>query len=80
MAKDRWIGGAVKRPGRVKRAAKRAGISTKQEAKKMAASPNKSEASAGRLAERFLGTAKKGNIRKKGGKKGAAKGQPKKRG
>lgn len=64
MPNRNWIGGAVKRPGRVKRAAKRDGLSTKQEAKKMAASPNKSEAAAGRLAERFLGTAKKGNIRK----------------
>jgi class 3 adenylate cyclase len=64
MAKDRWIGGAVKRPGRVKNAAKRDGISVTQEAHKMAESPDKSRAAAGRLALRFKGVATKGNIRK----------------
>lgn len=73
MAKGKWIQGSIRRPGRVKRAAKRDGLSTKQEAKKMAASGNKSEAAAGRLAERFLGTAKRGNIRKKGKKRTARK-------
>lgn len=58
-----FIQGAVKRPGRVKNAARRDGISVGAEARKMAGSPNKSRAAAGRLALRFKGIAKHGNIR-----------------
>ena len=41
MAKDKWIGGAVKHPGALKEAAERDGLSTKQEAEKESHSPNK---------------------------------------
>lgn len=61
----RFIQHAIKRPGRVKRAAKRDGLSVPEEARKMAHSGNKSEEGAGRLALRFEGKAKHGNIRKK---------------
>lgn len=63
VAKDRFLQGAIKRPGRVKRAAKRDGLSVGQEARKMAHSGNKSEEAAGNLALRFKGMAKHGNIR-----------------
>lgn len=62
MAKKGFIQNAIKRPGRVKRAAARDGISVPAEAKKMSHSPDKSRAAAGRLALRFEGKAKHGNI------------------
>ena len=67
---NRWLQGskghpgAISHPGRVKRAAARDNLSVAQEAEKMAHSGNKSEESAGRLALRFKGLAKHGNIRK----------------
>ena len=67
--KDTWIQGAVQHKGAVKNAAKRHGVSTEQEAKKEAKSPNKSIASRGRLALRFEGKAKHGNIKKAKAKK-----------
>lgn len=72
MAKDKWIGGAVKHPGALKEAAERDGLSTKQEAEKESHSPNKKIRARGNLGKRFLGTAKRGNI-KKGKKKSARK-------
>lgn len=48
-----FIAKAIKHPGRVKNYAKRHGMSTPQAARRMARSKNKSEAAAGRLAERF---------------------------
>ncbi len=63
--KNRWVQRAVSRPGRVKRAAKRDNLSVTEEARKMARSGNRSEEAAGRLALRFKGEAKHGNIRKK---------------
>jgi len=50
-----FIQSAIKRPGRVKNAAKRAGISTHQEAEKMAHSSDPSARGAGNLALRFEG-------------------------
>jgi len=67
---NKWIGGehgkkgAIRHPGRVQRAAVRDNLSVAQEAEKMAHSGNKSESAAGRLALRFKGLAKHGNIRK----------------
>jgi hypothetical protein len=52
MAK-KWIGKAIKRPGRVKNAAKRAGISTHAMAEKMSHSSDPSARGAGNLALRF---------------------------
>lgn len=65
MAK-KWIGDAVKRPGAVKDAAARKGKSVAEEAKSEAKSPDSKIAARGRLALRFKGMAKKGNIRKGG--------------
>lgn len=62
--KEFWISGAIKRPGAVKEAAKRHGRSVLEEAKVESRSPNKKIASRGRLALRFKGAAKKGNIGK----------------
>lgn len=64
-ANKRWIQRGIKRPGRVKRAAARAGVSVTEEARRMAHSGDKSRAAAGRLALRFKGKAGRGNIRKK---------------
>ena len=64
MAKDKWIQGAVSHPGAVKSAAKRHGKSTLAEAKSESHSPNKKIASRGRLALRFMGKAKRGNLKK----------------
>lgn len=73
MAKDKWIGSAVSHPGAVKAAAKRHGRSVLAEAKAEAKSPKKSVAARGRLALRFKGAAKKGNIRKKHAKRAPVK-------
>jgi len=62
-------GEVVKHPGAVKEAAARHGKSTLEEAKSEASSPNKSIASRGRLALRFMGKAKHGNIKKAKAKK-----------
>jgi hypothetical protein len=62
---NRWVQRAVSRPGRVRKAAKRDNLSVTEEARKMARSGDKSAASAGRLALRFKGEAKRGNFRKK---------------
>jgi len=68
MAIDKWLGTAVKRPGAVKNAAKKHGRSTLAEAKAEAKSPSKKIASRGRLALRFMGKAKHGNLKKAKGK------------
>jgi hypothetical protein len=59
MAK--WIQKAVKRPGRVKNAAKRAGVSVQEEASRMSHSSDPSARAAGNLAKRF---SKGGDIHK----------------
>ena len=63
--KKNWIAGSIKKPGSLTRAAHKHGKSVLQEAKKEAHSPNKKIAARGRLALRFKGAAKHGNIRKK---------------
>ncbi len=69
---SKWISGAISHPGAEKAAAKRHGLTTKQEAERESHSSNQKIRSRGNLAKRFLGTAKKGNI-KKGKKKTARK-------
>lgn len=63
-SKDFWIQGAVKHKGSLTAAAERHGKSTSEEAKEESKSPNKKIAARGRLALRFMGKAKHGNIRK----------------
>lgn len=63
MAK-KWIQGAISHPGAVKEAAAKHGRSTEEEAKVESKSPIKKIASRGRLALRFEGKAKHGNIKK----------------
>jgi len=53
MAHKKFLKSAIKHPGRVKKAAARAGISVHQEAEQMAHSSNKSVRGAGALALRF---------------------------
>ena len=65
----RWMQGAVKHKGSLTRAAEKKGVSTKVEAESEAKSPDKHIASRGRLALRFMGKAKHGNIKKAKGKK-----------
>lgn len=62
-------GEVVKHPGAVKEAAAKHGKSTAEEAKEEASSPDKSKAARGRLALRFMGKAKHGNIKKAKGHK-----------
>jgi hypothetical protein len=69
MAGDKWIQDAVKHKGRLTAAAKKHGRSTLAEAKAESKSPNRKIASRGRLALRFMGKAKHGNIKKAKGKK-----------
>jgi hypothetical protein len=57
-----WISGAIKRPGRMKRAAKRAGISVHQEEERAAKSGNKSLAAAGRLGLRLSAMSRKRTV------------------
>lgn len=64
MPKDQWIQGAVKHKGRLTAAAKKHGRSALAEAKVEAKSSDKKIASRGRLALRFMGKAKHGNIKK----------------
>ena len=61
---NKWIGSAVKSPGSLTAAAHRHGKSVLAEAKTEAKSPKKKIAARGRLALRFKGKAKKGNIHK----------------
>ena len=70
---EQWIGDAVRHPGAVKRAAKKHGRSVLQEAKTESHSSNKKIASRGRLALRFKGAAKHGNIKKRHKKRTAVK-------
>lgn len=56
-------GSVVKHPGALKEAAKRDGLSTKEEAEKESHSSNPKIRARGNLGKRFLGTAKHGNIR-----------------
>ena len=63
--KKRWIQGAIRKPGAVKEAAKRHGKSVSEEARSESHSTDPKIASRGRLAMRFKGMAKHGNIRKK---------------
>ncbi len=72
MAKDKWIGEAVRHKGSLTRAARKHGKSVLSEAKAESHSPNKKIAARGRLALRFKGAAKHGNIRKKHSKKRVA--------
>jgi hypothetical protein len=62
-------GQVVKHPGALKAAAKRDGLSTKEEAAKESHSSNPKIRARGNLGKRFLGTAKHGNIKR--GKKRA---------
>jgi hypothetical protein len=64
-----WIKGAVKHEGSLTRAAEKHGKSTTEEAADEAKSPHKKIAARGRLAMRFMGKAKHGNIKKAKGKK-----------
>lgn len=64
MAKDKWIQGAVEHKGSLTRAAKKHGRSTLAEARVEEKSPSKKISSRGRLALRFIGKAKHGNIKK----------------
>lgn len=67
-----WIQSAIKRPGAVKNAAAKHGRSVTEEAKVESKSPDKKIAARGRLALRFKGKAKRGNIRKPKAKKRSA--------
>lgn len=69
----KWIGGAVKHPGALTRAAEQHGVSKKQEAERESHSSNPKIRARGNLGKRFLGTAKHGNIRRKKAHKGARK-------
>ncbi len=73
MAKDRWIQEAVSHPGVVKNAAKRHRRSVVAEAKAESHSPNKRIAARGRLALRFQGKAKHGNLKKNASQKRVTK-------
>lgn len=52
--KKKWIKKAIKRPGRLTAAAKRAGVSTEVMARRWAKSPDKSKRGAGQLALRLM--------------------------
>jgi hypothetical protein len=65
----KWIQKAVSHPGAVKKAAKKHRRSVTAEAKAEAKSPNKKIAARGRLALRFQGKAKHGNLKKAPAKK-----------
>lgn len=49
-----WIGGAVKHPGRLTRAAKSAGVSKREEAERWSHSSDPSKRGAGNLGLRFM--------------------------
>ena len=61
----KWIQGAVRHKGSLTRAAHKHGRSVPAEAKAEEKSPNRKIAARGRLALRFEGKAKHGNIKKK---------------
>lgn len=65
----KWIQGAVKHKGSLTKAAEAHGKSTTAEAESEANSPDKSKSARGRLALRFMGKAKHGNIKKAKGRK-----------
>ena len=71
---DNWIQDAVKKPESLTRAAQKKGKSVSAEAHAEAKSPNKKIAARGRLALRFEGKAKHGNIKKKSTKSEPRKG------
>lgn len=73
MAEERWIQGAVRHKGSLTRAAHKHGKSVLEEAHSEAKSPNRKIAARGRLALRFKGKAKHGNIKKRAHKKGRVK-------
>ena len=74
MAGDKWIQDATARhKGSLTRAAKKHGRSALAEAKMEAKSGNRKIASRGRLALRFMGKAKHGNIKKTKHKKTSRK-------
>lgn len=75
----KWIQRAVRHPGAVRKAAKKHRRSVAAEAKAESHSPNKKIAARGRLALRFMGKAKHGNLKKKKTEKRAAKKQVGKR-
>lgn len=64
MAKDNFIAGAIKHPGALTEAAKRNGRSKEEEAEVESHSSDPSIRSRGNLGKRFMGIAKKGNIKK----------------
>jgi len=66
-------GEIVKHPGSLTKAAEKHGKSTAEEAKEESHSPDKKIAARGRLALRFMGKAKHGNIKKKGKKRHSQK-------
>lgn len=53
--KKKWIKGAIKKPGRLSEAAKRAGVSTEVMARRWAKSSDKSKRGAGLLGLRLMG-------------------------
>ena len=55
---------AIKRPGALTEAAKRHGVSKKEEAERESHSSNPHIRSRGNLGKRLMGTAKRGNIRR----------------
>ncbi len=59
----------IRHPGALKAAAAKKGKSTAEEAREESKSPDKKIAARGRLAMRFMGKAKHGNIKKAKGKK-----------
>jgi len=59
MAKRKWIGGAIKHKGRMKRLAAREGISVHEAEVRASHSSNKSLAAAGRLGLRLSAMRKK---------------------
>jgi hypothetical protein len=65
----KWIGGAIRHPGALKKAARRHGISTKEEAERESHSSNPKIRARGNLGKRFLGIARHGNIRRKKARK-----------
>ena len=58
---DKWLRGAIKHPGAERAAAKRHGLSTREEAERESHSSNKRIRSRGNLAKRLIG----GKLRKK---------------
>jgi hypothetical protein len=74
MAKEKWIQDAVQHKVSLTRSAHKHGKSVLAEARSESKSPNKKIAARGRLALRFKGAAKHGNIRKRHSKHSTKKG------